>query len=352
MEGYDFEGIRARHPLPEFFEARGVSLKRVGGYFVGKCPFHQEHKGMALLIYPDARRWECRGKCGAGGDVVDAFGRFEGVDTAEAARRLSDGDPDVAPRSIPAVVTPEERPRPRPTLPSSWREPSATELRALERLRAIAFDPLCIAVDRGFLWVYDDAREGLAWALTDQEQRLVIVRRLDGQPWEYRNGEWVEDPAERSKSKNLYHSQGNWPLGIREAQAYPAIGLVEGAPNFLAVIAHAWASGVEDDVAPVCLSGAGQRIADEALPLFAGKRVRIFADDDQAGYGAAETWGTRLRAVGTRVDAFSFRGLTRSDGGRVKDLNDLLRADYDCWEQNRDVIEGIMGFAFDRREAR
>jgi hypothetical protein len=26
--------------------------------------------------------------------------------------------------------------------------------------------------------------------------------------------------------------------------------LVEGAPDFLAVIAHAWASGVEDRVAP------------------------------------------------------------------------------------------------------
>ena len=52
------------------------------------------------------------------------------------------------------------------------------------------------------------------------------------------------------------------------------------------------------------------------------------------------------------MDAFSFEGLVRSDGQPVNDLNDLLRVDSDCWEQNRNVIEGIMGFALDGREAR
>ena len=341
MEGYDFEGIRAKHPVREFFEGRGVSLKRVGSYFVGKCPFHDERNGTALLVYPDGQRWECRGKCGVRGDVVDALERFEGVDRAEAARRLSNGDPELTLRSAPAAVMAEERPRPKPTLPASWRKPSAADLRSLERLRAIGFDPLSIAVDRGFLWVYDDAREGRIWAVTDRERRLVIERRLDGQPWQ-----------SGTKSKNRRGSQGNWPIGVLEAAGYPAIGLAEGAPDFLALIAHAWTSGVEHVVAPVCLSGAAQRIPDEALPLFAGKRVRIFADDDTTGYGAAEIWGTRLRAVGARVDAFSFFGLIRSDGERVKDLNDLLRVDYDCWEENRDVIEGAMDFAFETREAR
>jgi hypothetical protein len=53
----------------------------------------------------------------------------------------------------------------------------------------------------------------------------------DGKPRHYQAGEWIEDPDRRPKSKNVYGSQGNWPLGILEAEAYPAIGLVEGAPG-------------------------------------------------------------------------------------------------------------------------
>jgi hypothetical protein len=310
---------------------------------VGRCPFHQERNGTALLVYPDGQHWECRGKCAVWGDVTDALARFEGVDKAEAARRLSEGVPTMA--CMPAPVKREERSRTKPELPSSWRVPTAAQLYALAKLRGIQFEALQIAVQRGFLWVYDDPHEGPAWGLTDTARRLAIVRRLDGQPWEYRGGQWVENPKERPKSKNLFGSQGNWPLGILEAEAFPAIGLVEGAPDFLAVIAHAWASGVEDRVAAVCLSGATLRIPDETLPFFAGKRVRIFVDDDQAGYGAGARWWEQLEAAGARVDGFSFEGLVRTDGQPVGDLNNLLEVDYDCWEQNRDVIEGIMDFA-------
>jgi hypothetical protein len=32
------------------------------------------------------------------------------------------------------------------------------------------------------------------------------------------------------------------------------------------------------------------------------------------------------------------------DGQPAKDLNDLLRIDYDCWEPNKATIEAIMDF--------
>ena len=73
--------------------------------------------------------------------------------------------------------------------------------------------------------------------------------------------------------------------------------------------------------------GASQRIHADALPMFAGKRVRIFGHDDEAGRGAVERWAVQLATVGADVDAFTFAGLVQTDGQPVKDLNDSLSMD-------------------------
>ena len=73
--------------------------------------------------------------------------------------------------------------------------------------------------------------------------------------------------------------------------------------------------------------GATQRIHADALPMFTGKRVRIFGHDDEAGRGAVERWAAQLASVGADVDAFSFAGLVQTDGQPVKDLNDALLMD-------------------------
>lgn len=70
-----------------------------------------------------------------------------------------------------------------------------------------------------------------------------------------------------------------------------------------------------------------QRIHADALPLFAGKRVRIFGHDDEAGRGAVARWAAQLASVGADVDGFSFAGLVQVDGKPVKDLNDSLLMD-------------------------
>src|SRR5262249_23595159 len=125
-------------------------------------------------------------------------------------------------------------------------KPTAIELASLSLQRSIALDALRIAVDRDFLWTYSDRAENVRpWLLTDSALKLAIARRLDGILW-----------ANGRKSKNLYGSWGHWPIGITEAANYPAIGLVEGTPDFLALIAQAWSSHVEDRVAPVCIAGA------------------------------------------------------------------------------------------------
>ncbi len=64
---------------------------------------------------------------------------------------------------------------------------------------------------------------------------------------------------------------------------------------------------------------------------------------------AANRWAAQLQTANVVIDGFSFDGLIQNDGSAVKDLNDLLKVDADCWEANREVIESVMSFAFEGR---
>jgi hypothetical protein len=344
MRRIDFQAIRERHDLRRFFESIWVKLRHVAGNFTGRCPFHDEQHGSALVVYPKRQRWFCYGKCQRGGDIIDAVSLLNGIRISVAALKLCSLNGLELSNPYREKVPLTRLAHSAVALPNLT-VPSERDLFQLGRLRSIAQEALQIAVAREFLWTYNDYREGRIWCLTDKSRRLVIARRLDGKLWEYRGCEWIADPAERPKSKNLYGSQGKWPLGIQESELFPAIALVEGAPNFLSVIAHAWSSNVEKLVAPVCLSGAAQSIPDDALPYFSGKRVRIFVDNDLAGYKGARRWWDQLEKVTSRIDIFTFDGLKQTGGHPVNDLNDLLRIDYDDWEAHRTIVGTLMDFA-------
>jgi hypothetical protein len=103
------------------------------------------------------------------------------------------------------------------------------------------------------------------------------------------------------------------------------------------------ASSVKD-LAPICLSSSAVRIAKDAFPCFTGKLVRIFVHDDEAVYCAYERWKGQLDGIAAKIESWKFTGLQRLDGEPAKDLNDLLRIDYDCWEANRLGVESVMSF--------
>ena len=215
--------------------------------------------------------------------------------------------------------------------------PAQDELETISSQRSIPVQALSLAAERGFLWTYDDQfGEGRAWLLTDSARKSAVSRRLDGRAW---RAVWVPG----AKSKTLKGSMGNWPIGIKGAADYPAIGLVEGTPDFLALIAHALKRGVHDQVAPVCMAGAQMSIPQETLPLFSGKRIRIFVHADEPGIGAAIRWHSALKSHAT-VDCYEFSGLTQIDGRPVEDLNDMLRMDPKSREKYRKEVDGLLGF--------
>jgi putative DNA primase/helicase len=105
----DFDGIRDRHALLDVAARYVPSLKKQGKEYVGQCPFHND-SDPSLTIYRgrDAvQRYRCF-PCGVGGDVIDFMAAIEGVDAAEACRRL-EGNALPAPGAfVPRELPPDE----------------------------------------------------------------------------------------------------------------------------------------------------------------------------------------------------------------------------------------------------
>lgn len=244
-----------------------------------------------------------------------------------------------------ASFAPRRAPDPPPPLPvkpvlPALHAPRAGHLRAIARTRGLDLAALEIAVARGLLWVCQH-RGFTCWAVTDVARWLCQVRRLDGKPFTRKDGSTF-------KAWTLPKCRAGWPLGIGEAvkpsrnstndssngipQPLPLIAICEGGPDMLAVLHLAHSLGCADRVAPVAMLGASTRIVPDALPLFAGRRVRLFPHADVAhedgtapGLEAAARWQDQLTDAGAEVDVFDLAGIPGADGFACKDLNDLAR---------------------------
>jgi len=65
-----------------------VTLKRIGGYWKGCCPFHHERTA-SFTVTPDKEIFYCFG-CHAGGDVIAFVSRAENCSQLEAAQQLAE----------------------------------------------------------------------------------------------------------------------------------------------------------------------------------------------------------------------------------------------------------------------
>jgi hypothetical protein len=340
-----------RFSIPELWRLLGLS-GRPGASC--RSPF-REDKVPSFAIYAGGRRW-CDHGTGEGGDAVDFIAQACDLSKSEAARKLIElagtrgcGRPRAnhRPQSRPASAksVEEEKARQRRSWPV-FETPSRTEIAAIAALRDLSPEGVAIAAERRLLFcaTWHGYR---AWIVSDGSRLNAQARRMDGGIWEEKD----------SKAWTLPGSVGGWPVGLREARAFPAIALVEGGPDLLAAFHLAWcetatpetlALGKGIDLSGsfgvVAVFGATIRMIDAALPLFAGKRVRIFAHDDSAGYGGAATWAVHLKAAGAAVDSFGFTGFLQGNGSPVNDLNDFVHIDVDQWETERTLIDSAFDF--------
>ena len=264
---------------------------------------------------------------GEAGDAVDFFQRASGLSQKDACRKFIELDSGRI-TTAPHPARPKPKPvqtKPKPCLPD-FGAGAPADIQCLASLRKIPREGIEFADERGLV-CFAKLKDLPAWIVTDSARVNAQARRMDGQQWEHIG----------AKAWTLPGSWASWPIGIMEAQPFPAIALCEGGPDFLAghyltlweQVTHFTKRDVQ--CVPVAMLGASHQIHADALPMFTGKRVRIFGHDDEAGRGAVERWAVQLASVGADVDAFSFAGLRRGDAKPVNDLNDSLLMDVDSF---------------------
>lgn len=385
---FDAEAIRARLPMLELLEREGVVMKRHGTLWQGCCPFHVERSG-SFTVTPSRAvdRAHCFG-CGWDGDIFKFWMERRGVDFPRALEELAslcgvgpvlEGVEFVKREVKKREVRSEER-GPVALPPMRHLTRAEVEMIAHKRglfhlaLKAAAWNEKRIGFARWPLWRRRSgewasicevhgfkcsmqgpecrARELFdSWVITDATRRVAEFRRLDNEKYPRVKHEPIKAWSTAGKS---------WPVGCAEIGERKNVLLVEGGPDVLAGYHFLFKNIMLDQVAVVGMLGGSNRMAEDALPYFRGKRVRLVPHADalrtretaegvvesRAGYDAALKWQECLVAAGAAaVTAFSLEGLTQADGSAVNDLNDLARCAPEVLE-DREIRAAFIDWRF------
>ena len=236
-----------------------------------RCPFHED-RSASCSITADGALWNCFAGCG-GGDAVDFYTLASGLPHAKALCAfiaLAGGSPVAStprpPRPKPADVdaAKAEQRQTWPLLESPFEHEH--EMGTLAKLRYVSLEGVKLMAGRGLLW-FAGWKDSPAWMVADGARVNAKSRRMDGKPW----------PGIGAKAQTLPGSRAAWPIGARESLPLHFVLLCEGGPDLIAAHHFIYAHGRAADTAAVAMLGAGNSIPADALPLFAGKRVRTLA---------------------------------------------------------------------------
>lgn len=72
------------------FVSETVKLRRSGKNYLGFCPFHDNKRTPAFVVFPDSGTWRCFGQCNEGGDIFKFVMKKEGWDFSETLRYLAE----------------------------------------------------------------------------------------------------------------------------------------------------------------------------------------------------------------------------------------------------------------------
>lgn len=334
--GISIEEAKARLTIPNIW----ARLDLPGKPDKSCCSPFRADRRPSFSIYDNGGKWHDFAT-GEGGDAADFIAAALGVSLEEGCRCLIEMASGHGMSCYSSVQHPIRRTTDAAAIAKAakragwptFEKPTDEEIQAIADLRGLSPEGVFLAARRGLLRCCD-SREGRAWIVADSSRRNAQGRLLSGQPW-----------AAGMKARSLPGSEASWPVGLPEASTFSAIALCEGGADLLASLHLSWCTGVEEQVAPVAMMGASLTIPGNALPLFAGKKIRVFSDADNAGQEAGRRWGAQLQAAGVSVDGYRFDGLARADGKPVKDLNDFAHICVDHWEHRRDLIESAFDFA-------
>jgi predicted P-loop ATPase len=315
--------LSRQHELPDV-ASQYIDLQRTGSEYEALCPFHAD-RNPSLRIYRRASDASWRFKCfacGAHGDTVDFVREIEGVDTAEAARRLrGDGPPPVrierpAPVAdaelwAPVVPVPRDTPPPfDPARAGNW----------------LVWNP-----KRGREWSF---RPAASWAYTDAEGRLLgWVARI-----EFDDGKitpavtWcrnTETGAERWCMRPFPTPRPLLGLQDLAARSEAPVLVVSGEK------CHAVAARLLPSSVAITWPGGDNGESSVDWSPLAGRRVTLWMDADVSGAAAGDRIARRLQALGCAV-----RSLDTEAQPKGWDIADAVA---DGWDRAR-----VVAFARDR----
>lgn len=251
------------------------------------CPFHDDQNPSLSIFRGEKGEWrfKCHG-CDCGGTVVDALMAREGIDQAEAIRRLTDGQAEGAEPTKGTAPPPDEESRKQTVVvntdgPSGRQQP----------------DKRIVAE-----YSYHDADGNLLYQVVRYEPKNFRQRRADG------NGGWIWNlkgtPRVLYRLPELVKADPDDPLFIVEGE--------KDADNLHAV-------GV---VATTCPQGAGKwsKLSDDTA--LHGRCIVIVPDSDEAGSKHAEDVAARLHGKAATVSVLDLHAAFAGFDG--KDITDLL----------------------------
>lgn len=356
---YDKEAIRERLKFHEVLQKEfGVELRRAGSGLECRCPFHDERTpSFSIRDGIEGDFGYCFG-CSWSGDIFKLWMESRGCSFPDAVKALA-GMCGVYPqiesvgwknrntKPISEELKVKEKPLRKPDLPP-MRKMTKAEVGQLADMRGLSRSGVRIAADtfrrvgvcqwpqwrskRTGIWqVAEDA--ALSWVITDDSRWCAQFRRFDGEKYELKRKEGTRE------IKAWTQGSPKWPIGASEIGDRRGVLMVEGGADLLAAYHFLHCHGQLKRVAVVAMLGASNKIVEDALPHFEGKRVRIMMDVDEPkqvgqkmkipSWEAATRWQRQLTESGAAVESFSLADLVTASGEPVKDLNDLALCNGD-----------------------
>ncbi len=81
--------IKSRIDIVDLISEAGVKLRHSGKNYTGFCPFHDNKRTPAFVVWPETGTWRCFGQCNEGGDIFKFVMKKEGIDFKEAMQKLA-----------------------------------------------------------------------------------------------------------------------------------------------------------------------------------------------------------------------------------------------------------------------
>ena len=320
----NIEEIKSRFSIFDVAAQLGIEIKGNGRLMCS--PFRNDKKP-SFSISRDGQFFNDFAT-GDKGDVINFYALATGKSNGDAIKEFRQMAQGYSKQSFYRrnYTTParREQSEEKPRIPAlEWNERHA---RHLQDMRSYSVESQYIAFKRG-VFGFCNYKGFPAWIIADGAGRVAQARRIDGGLFKDNNG--------GHKAETLKNSNCTFPAGLAAMENFKTIAICEGSTDFLAAFHFAYVNDCENDVAPLAMLGAKQRINSDVLPVFKGKHVIIFPDDDSAGKKALYAWGEQLTPYAEKVFYFDFSRFHRIDGRQVKDLSDFIAIDPDEWEAAR-----------------